>query len=61
MTKHDTTLLFVTYVGTLAGTAMAKAIKDIARKEFEDTIIDEFQRTDVLDILNRHAEDLATA
>lgn len=61
MTKHDTTLLFVTYTGTSAGTAMAKAIKEYARKEFEDTIIDEPQHKDVLETLLQLAEDLATA
>lgn len=61
MTKHDTTLLFVAYTGTTAGTAMAKAIKEYAREEFEDTIIDELQHKDVLETLQQLAEDLAIA
>ena len=61
MTRHDTTLLFVTYGATCAGTAMAKAIKEFARNEFKDTIIDEYQRHDVVDAIKQHAQELAIA
>ncbi len=61
MTKHDTTLLFVAYTGTLAGTAMAKAIKEYACKNFQDTIIDEPQRIDVVEALQQYVEELAIA
>ena len=61
MTRHDTTLLFITYVATCAGTAMAKAIKAFARKEFQNTLIDEYQRDDVMEALKQHAQELASA
>lgn len=61
MTKHDTTLLFITYTGTYAGTAMAKAIKEFARNEFEATIIDEFQRTELVMKLQKKVDELAAA
>ena len=61
MTKQETTLCFITYVGNCGGTAMAKAIKEFAHKEYEDTIIDEYQRNDVVESLKRHAEELAAA
>ena len=61
MTKHDTTLLFITYTGTYAGTAMTKAIKEFARNEFEETIIDEFQRTELVMKLQKKVDELAAA
>lgn len=61
MTKHDTTLLFITYTGTYAGTAMAKAIKEFARNEFEETIIDEFQRTELVMKLQKKVDELTAA
>ena len=61
MTKQETTLCFITYVGNCGGTAMAKAIKEFAHKEYEDTIIDEYQRNDVVAALQQKADELATA
>ena len=35
MTKQETTLCFIMYVGNCGGTAMKKAIKEFAHKEYE--------------------------
>ena len=59
MTKQETTLCFITYVGNCGGTAMEKAIKEFAHKEYEDTIIDEYQRNDVVAALQQKADELA--
>ncbi|MBQ9296809.1 MAG: hypothetical protein IJ204_06385 [Paludibacteraceae bacterium] len=61
MTKQETTLCFITYVGNCGGTAMEKAIKEFAHKEYEDTIIDEYQRNDVVAALQQKADELAAA
>lgn len=61
MTKQETTLCFITYVGNCGGTAMAKAVKEFAHKEYEDTIIDEYQRNDVVAALQNKVEELAAA
>ena len=61
MTKQETTLCFIKYVGNCGGTAMEKAIKEFAHKEYEDTIIDEYQRNDVVAALQNKVEELAAA
>ena len=38
-----------------------KAIKEFAHKEYEDTIIDEYHRNDVVAALQQKADELATA
>lgn len=55
MTKNNTTLMFVKSYGTLGGSALEKAIKDFARTEFDDTIIDESQVDNVVETLRDHA------
>lgn len=55
MTKNDTTLMYINYLGTLGGSSLAKAIKDFARTEFDDTIIDESQVDNVVETLRDHA------
>ena len=59
MTKKETTLMFIKYIGTLSGTAMAKALKDFARSEFNETIIDKSQIDDVVKAIKQHADILA--
>lgn len=61
MTKQETTLCFITYVGNCGGTAMEKAIKEFAHKEYEDTIIDEYQLNDVVAAIQNKVEELAAA
>ena len=61
MTKQETTLCFIMYIGTHGGTAMAKEIKEFAQKEYDDTIIDEYQRNDVVAALQQKADELAAA
>lgn len=48
MNRHNTNLMFITYVGTQAGTSMAQAIKAHARSCFDHTIIDRSQVDDVV-------------
>ena len=61
MIKQETTLCFITYVGNCGGTAMEKAIKEFAHKEYEDTIIDEYQLNDVMAAIQNKVEELAAA
>lgn len=61
MIKQETTLCFITYVGNCGGTAMEKAIKEFAHKEYEDTIIDEYQLNDVVAAIQNKVEELAAA
>ena len=59
MIKQETTLCYIKYVGTQSGTAMAKAVKSYAHEMYDKTIIDEYQRNDVVESLKGHAEELA--
>ena len=61
MIKQETTLCYIKYVGTQSGTAMAKAVKSYAHEMYDNTIIDEYQRNDVVESLKKHAEELAAA
>lgn len=51
--------MFIKYVGTLSGTAMAKALKDFAHSEFNETIIDKSQIDNVVKAIKQHADILA--
>lgn len=56
MNKRNTDLMFITYVGTQAGTSMAQAIKAHARSFFDHTIINKSQLDDVVKELQaRHS------
>lgn len=59
MTKQETTLCFITYVGNCGGTAMEKAIKEFAHNEYEDTVIDDYQVNDVVAALQKKVDELA--
>lgn len=51
MVCYDTSLMFIRYVGTLGGTAMAKALKAFAHDNFGDSLIDMSQVEDVAAVL----------
>ncbi|MBR6354403.1 MAG: hypothetical protein IKS01_01330 [Paludibacteraceae bacterium] len=57
--KEETTLVFIKYVGTQSGTAMAKAIKSYANELFDNAIIDECQHKEVYKTIEQRAEELA--
>ena len=61
MIKQETTLCYIKYVGTQSGTAMAKAVKSYAHEMYDNTIIDEYQRNDVVAALRDKADELAAA
>lgn len=51
MVCYDTSIMFIRYVGTLGGTAMAKALKNFAHENFGDSLIDMGQVEDVASVL----------
>ena len=55
MEKHGTTLMFVTYVATSAGTTMANQLKKTAREHYNDTIIEESQADTIKEELEHEA------
>lgn len=61
MTRKETTLCFITYVGNSLGTTMTKALKEFARNEYDATIIDEHMRNDVAAEFRDKADELAAA
>lgn len=58
MKKQETSLMYIQYVGTAAGTAMCKALKDFAKEEFDESIIDKSQLNEVVETLKLHSSKL---